>query len=374
MIPFNKPTLTDLEFEYMADAVQRGKISGNGYYTKKCQQLFESQFGFNKVLLTSSCTDALEMAALLLNIQPGDEVIMPAYAYVSTANAFVLRGAKIVFVDVEQDFPNIDADSIAPLITSKTKAIVLIHYAGAACNMGAILELAVDHNLFIVEDAAAAIGSYYGKIPVGSIGHLAAFSFHETKNIQCGEGGMLVINDERFIERAEIIWEKGTNRAAFARGETDSYNWLDIGSSFLPSDLTAAFLYAQAQQLTNINALRKVLWHAYYERLAPYAGRNSFQLLDYPEYANHNHHTFAIVCRSEKERNALITIFGMAGILAVSHYRNLAESPFFEAQKTAQKFFNSSRFEACLLRLPLYQSLKFEQIDTICDKIKAFYY
>ena len=252
--PFNKPYLTGKEAHYLYQAVYSSKLSGNGFYTKNCQHFFESRFGLKKCLLTSSCTDALEMSALLCNIQPGDEVIMPSYTFVSTANAFVLRGAKIVFADSQKDHPNMDEDTIEELITDKTKVIVPVHYGGVACNMDKIMALAEKYNLLVVEDAAQAIDSFYTgkdgiKRALGSIGHFAAFSFHETKNIISGEGGMLVINDERFKARAEIIWEKGTNRSAFFRGEVDKYGWIDVGSSFLPSEITAAFLWAQLENL-----------------------------------------------------------------------------------------------------------------------------
>jgi dTDP-4-amino-4,6-dideoxygalactose transaminase len=257
MIPFNKPYLTGKEVHYMYEAVNTGKISGNGLFTQKCQTFFEDKYGFKKALLTSSCTDALEMAAILCDIHPGDEVIIPSYTFVSTANAFVLRGAKIVFADSMSLNPNIDADKIESLITPKTKVIVPVHYAGIACDMEKIMSIALKHNLWVVEDSAQAIDSYFtfsdGTVKaLGSIGHLAAFSFHETKNIISGEGGMLAINDDQFTTRAEIIWEKGTNRSSFFRGEVNKYGWVDVGSSFLPSEITAAFLWAQLEELENI--------------------------------------------------------------------------------------------------------------------------
>ena len=299
-IPFNKPYFTGKETEYIQDAVSRGKISGNGYYTQLCHDFFETKYSFNKVLLTSSCTDALEMAAILIDIQPGDEVIVPSYTFVSTANAFVLRGAKIIFADSRSDHPGIDEDKIEALITSKTKAIVPVHYAGVACDMDKIMNLANKYNLFVVEDAAQAIDSYYTgtdgvKRPLGSIGHLAAFSFHETKNIISGEGGMLVVNDERFVKRAEIIWEKGTNRSAFFKGEVDKYGWVDIGSSFLPSDITAAFLWAQLEHLEEIQDKREVIWNTYYEGLKDWACTNNISLPIIPEYGMNNAHMFYLI-------------------------------------------------------------------------------
>jgi len=266
MIPFNKPYLTGKEAHYLYHAVYSGKISGNGMFTQKCHNFFVQRYGFKKCLLTTSCTDALEMAAILIDIKQGDEVIMPSYTFVSTANAFVLRGATIVFADSGASNPNIDAEKLESLITPKTKAIVPVHYAGIACDMDKIMALAEKYNLFVIEDAAQAIDSYYNGRPLGSIGHLAAFSFHETKNIISGEGGMLVINDERFFRRAEIIWEKGTNRAEFFRGEVNKYGWVDIGSSFLPSEIIAAFLYAQLENLDDIQLKRKSIWNKYYSQ------------------------------------------------------------------------------------------------------------
>lgn len=262
-IPFNKPFLSGLELKYIQKAVSLGKISGNGEFTHRCQEFFENRYGFQKCLLTTSATDALEMAALLLNIKPGDEIIMPSFTFVSTANAFILRGAKIVFVDSKADHPNLDESKIEELITPRTRAIVVVHYGGLACDMDLIMDIANSNNLFVVEDAAQAIDSFYKGKALGGIGHLGCFSFHETKNIQCGEGGMLVINDTNFVKRAEIIWEKGTNRAAFFRGEIDKYGWVDIGSSFLPSEVTAAFLWAQLENLDQIQSRRKAIWEDY---------------------------------------------------------------------------------------------------------------
>ena len=291
MIPFNKPYLTGKETQYIEQAVRCGKISGNGIFTQKCQNFFEDKYGFKKCLLTTSCTDALEMCAILCNIQPGDEVIIPSYTFVSTALAFVRQGAKIVFADSRANHPNIDVEQIEPLITLKTKAIVPMHYAGMACDMDSIMSLAAKYNLLVVEDAAQAIDSYYispqtgERRALGSIGHLAAFSFHETKNIISGEGGMLAINDERFIHRAEIIWEKGTNRAEFFRGEVNKYGWVDAGSSFLPSEITAAFLWAQIEYLDDIQEKRKQIWNAYYERLKVLTDKGCFCVPETSIYA-----------------------------------------------------------------------------------------
>ncbi len=265
LIPFNKPFISNRELDYMKESVTVGKISGNGIFTQKCHEFFKDRYGFEKVLLTSSCTDALEMAAILLNIKHGDEVIMPSYTFVSTANAFALRGATIRFVDSRTDHPGMDEDSIEPLINPNTKAIVIVHYAGVACDMDKIMALAQKYDLRIVEDAAQAIESAFMGKPLGGIGDLAAFSFHETKNIISGEGGMLVVNNPEYMNRAEIIWEKGTNRSAFWRGEVDKYGWVDIGSSFLPSDMIAAFLYGQLENIDVIQNKRLKIWNKYYE-------------------------------------------------------------------------------------------------------------
>ena len=273
MIPFNKPHLSGNELDYIKDAVNSGKLSGNGKYTKKCQHFFEEKYGFKKTFLTTSCTDALEMCALLLDIKPGDEVIIPSYTFVSTALAFVRQGAKIIFADSEKNTPNLDVRKIEYLITDKTKVIVPVHYAGVAVDMDPLMDLASKYNLFVVEDAAQAIDSFYKGKPLGTIGHLSTFSFHETKNITAGEGGLLGINDERFVKRAEIIWEKGTNRTSFFRGEVDKYGWVDTGSSFLPSELNAAFLWGQLESLDKIQQRRKRI------------GKNQYQLK--PRYFDH---------------------------------------------------------------------------------------
>ncbi len=362
MIPFNKPYLTGKETDYIKEAVSGGKISGDGVFTKRSHSFFENRFGFKKCLLTTSCTDALEMAAILINIQPGDEVIMPSYTFVSTSNAFVLRGAKIVFCDSRTDHPGIDEDKIEALITDRTKAIVPVHYAGIACDMDKIMDLADKYNLFVIEDAAQAIDSYYTgrdgvRRPLGSIGHMAAFSFHETKNIMSGEGGMLVINDERFFERAEIIREKGTNRSKFFRGEVDKYGWVDIGSSFLPSDMIAAFLYAQLENLEDIQARRKEIWDAYYEGLKPLADRGLFKLPVIPDFATNNAHMFYLTCNSLEDRNKIIALLKSHQIYAVFHYLSLHKSPFYADKHDGRDLPETDRYTDCLVRLPMYYEL-----------------
>jgi dTDP-4-amino-4,6-dideoxygalactose transaminase len=367
MIPFNKPYLSGKETQYIEEAVKSGKISGNGVYTKKCQTFFEEKFGFKKCLLTTSCTDALEMAAILINIQPGDEVIMPSYTFVSTSNAFVLRGAKIIFADSRKDHPNMDENLLEALVTPKTKAIVPVHYAGVACNMDVIMDIANRHNLFVVEDAAQAIDSFFiskdgTKKALGSIGHLAAFSFHETKNIISGEGGMLAINDEQFCDRAEIIWEKGTNRSAFFRGSVDKYGWVDIGSSFLPSEIIAAFLWAQLENLEKIQDKRKQLWNAYNEQLADWAKSNKFLLPTIPNYATNNGHMFFLTCESLKQRTELIKKLKENEILAVFHYLSLHTSPFYFSKHDGRILPETDKFTDCLIRLPLFYELDVEKV------------
>jgi dTDP-4-amino-4,6-dideoxygalactose transaminase len=366
MIPFNKPYLTGKETLYIEDAVKSGKISGNGKYTQKCQKWFEESYGFNKCLLTTSCTDALEMAAILINLQPGDEVILPSYTFVSTANAFVLRGAKLIFADSRKDHPGIDEASIEALITPKTKAIVPVHYAGIACDMDVIMEIAHRHNLIVVEDAAQAIDSYYTgkdgvKRALGSIGHLAAFSFHETKNIISGEGGMLAINDMQFSKRAEIIWEKGTNRSAFFRGDVDKYGWVDVGSSFLPSEIIAAFLWAQLENVKMIQDRRSAIWNRYYENLKIWASSNELGLPKVPDFASNNAHMFYLICKDLDHRTYLINRLKANNILAVFHYISLHKSPFFNEKHDGRTLRETDRYTDCLLRLPMFY--EFAELD-----------
>ena len=368
MIPFNKPYLTGKEAHYMYQAVYGGKLSGNGIFTKKCQEYFEKQYGFKKSLLTTSCTDALEMCAILADIQPGDEVIVPSYTFVSTALAFVRQGAKIVFADSCPDNPNIDTTRIEELITPKTKAIVPVHYAGVACDMDFIMDLARKYNLLVIEDAAQAIDSYYKGKPLGSIGHLAAFSFHETKNIISGEGGMLAINDERFIRRAEIIWEKGTNRAEFFRGEVNKYGWVDTGSSFLPSEVIAAFLWAQLENLEAIQQRRKAIWNRYNDALLA-ADLSKISLPNIPNYATNNAHMYYLVCQSLEQRTELIKRLKENEILAVFHYLALHNSEYYRDKHDGRNLNNTDRFADCLVRLPMFYELTNAQIDKIVQII-----
>ena len=372
MIPFNKPFLTGKETHYIYEAVNSGKISGNGIFTKKCQKWFEEQYGFKKVLLTTSCTDALEMAAILANIQPGDEVIVPSYTFVSTAIAFVRQGATIIFADSYENNPNIDADKIEALITPKTKAIVPVHYAGVACDMDKIMELASKYNLLVIEDAAQAIDSFYTgkdgvKRALGSIGHLAAFSFHETKNIIAGEGGMLTINDDRFIERAEIIWEKGTNRSQFFRGEVNKYGWVDTGSSFLPSEIIAAFLWAQIENLDAIQEKREELWNLYYNGFKKLQSSLNIKLPEVPAYATNNAHMFYLVFNEAAGRSNFINVLKLNNIHAVFHYLSLHNSEYYQAKHDGRVLINSDKFTECLVRLPLFYELNTSNVLKILE-------
>jgi dTDP-4-amino-4,6-dideoxygalactose transaminase len=373
MIPFNQPYFTGKETKYIKDAVKRGKISGNGYYTQMCHSFFQEKYQFRKCLLTTSCTDALEMAAILIDIQPGDEVIVPSFTFVSTANAFVLRGAKIVFADSKKDHPGMDEDSIESLITNKTKAIVPVHYAGVACDMDKIMSIATRYGLFVIEDAAQAIDSFYinkngEKQALGSIGHFAAFSFHETKNIISGEGGMLVVNDVIFDERAEIIWEKGTNRSKFFRGEIDKYGWVDVGSSFLPSEIIAAFLWAQLEQLDCIQKRRIEIWNDYHDNLKGWAFTNEINLPSIPEYATNNAHMFYLVLPNLIQRDRFISELKEKKINTVFHYQALNKSPFYLQNNELKDFVLSDMYTDCLVRLPFYFELEsFDVINSILD-------
>lgn len=375
MIHFNKPFLTGKETHYIYEAVSSGKISGNGIFTKKCQNFFEEKYGFKKTLLTTSCTDALEMAAILTNITEGDEVIIPSYTFVSTALAFIRQGAKIVFADCYDNNPNIDANSIESLITKKTKAIVPVHYAGIACDMEKIMELSKKYNLYVIEDAAQAIDSYYtfsdgSKKALGTIGHLSAFSFHETKNIISGEGGMLGINDEIFIDRSEVIWEKGTNRSQFYRGEVNKYGWVDTGSSFLPSEIVAAFLWAQLESIDKIQNKRKELWNYYYTNLSKLAAQLHFKLPEIPSFATNNAHMFYIVFEKPTYRSKVIEILKSHQILPVFHYLSLHSSDYYASKHDGRELVNSDKFTENLMRMPFYYDLETTDIDYIIDKMK----
>ncbi len=376
-IPFNKSCLTGKEIYYIQQALANGHLSGNGEFTKRCQTFFEQRYGFGKCLLTTSCTDALEMSAILCDIKEGDEVIVPSYTFVSTALAFVRQGAKIVFADSCFNNPNIDADKIEDLITKRTKVLVPVHYAGVACDMDKIMALAEKYGLFVVEDAAQAIDSYYispttgKKQALGSIGHFATFSFHETKNIIAGEGGMLVINDKKFYQRAEVIWEKGTDRAKFFRGEVNKYGWVDIGSSFLPSELVSSFLWAQLENLDDIQNKRKQHWQLYYDNLISWANNNEVGLANIPNSATNNAHMFYMVCKNNRQRTVLIEKLKNKGIYAVFHYLSLHSSDYYKDKHDGRKLENCDRFADCLVRLPLFYQLEESDIRFISSVVMS---
>ena len=374
-IPFNKPFLTGKEAHYMYKAVFTGKLSGNGFFTNKCQDFFTGRYGFKKCLLTTSGTDALEMCAMLCELKPGDEVIVPSYTFVSTALAFMREGAKVVFADSMSTNPNLDAEKLESLITEHTKVIVPVHYAGVACDMDAIMYVARKHNLLVVEDAAQAIDSFYKGHALGGIGHLGALSFHETKNVTAGgEGGLLVINDDRFMRRSEILWEKGTNRAEFFRGAVNKYGWVDTGSSFLPAEINAAFLWAQLESLDEIQSKRRQLWERYISGLQPLASQGLIHLPITPEYATNNGHMFYIVCRDLAERTRLIKYLKEKGVTAPFHYLALHKSAYYlNHYDDRPNLPNCDHYSDCLVRMPMYYELTFEQIDQIVAHIQGFF-
>ena len=374
MINFNVPPCAEKAFEYIQECVVNQKICGDGAYTKKCNQWIEEKTGTAKCLLTTSCTHATELAALLADIQPGDEVIMPAYTFVSTADAFVLRGAVPVFVDIRPDTMNIDEKLIEAAITEKTKAIVPVHYAGVACEMDTIMAIAEKYNLMVIEDAAQGIMSTYKGKALGTIGDFGCFSFHETKNYSMGEGGALLIRDEKYVEEAEIIREKGTNRSKYYRGQIDKYTWVNFGSSYLPSDMNAAYLYAQLEIADEMNNARLAIWDRYYENLKPLAEAGKIDLPVVPEGCVHNAHMFYIKAKDIEERTALIAHLKEKEILSVFHYIPLHTAPAgvkFARFHGEDKY--TTRESERLARLPMYYGLSMEQVDYICDSVKEFY-
>lgn len=372
MIPFNKPFLSGNEIRYIKEAVENGKISGDGIFSRRCQDFLQKRYAFGQTLLTTSCTDALEMIALLCDIREGDEVIAPSFTFVSTVNPFVMRGANIKFCDVKKEYPCIDEHKVERLITARTKAIIVMHYGGVACEMDTIMEIAKRHNILVIEDAAHSIDAYYHKKPLGSIGELSAFSFHETKNIIAGEGGLIVLNDVSFFERAEIIREKGTNRSKFFRGEIDKYTWVDVGSSFLPSELTSAFLFAQLENIDAIQSKRKLLWDAYYSALLTVQDSGKIKLPVIPAFAKHNSHLFYILTNDISERNSLIAYLANYEIMAIFHYQPLHSSPFWK-NRTDVNLPETDRFSDTLLRLPLYNDLSLDDVRYITGKVIDFY-
>ena len=365
MIPFNKPYCSGRELEYIKEVCGSMTMSGNGDFTKRCHAFFEERYGFRKCLLCTSGTDALEMCAMLCELKPGDEVIVPSYTFVSSAIAFLREGAKVVFADSGAMNPNITAETIRPHINERTRVIVVVHYAGIACDMDSIMALAEQHNLLVVEDAAHAIDSFYKGRPLGSIGHLAAFSFHETKNINCGGGGMLVVNDERYVRRSEIIWEKGTNRAEFYRGMVNKYGWCDIGSSFLPSEFNAAFLWAQLEQIEDIQGKRKRIWEIYDRTLRGRVEEKGIMLPQIPDYATNNGHMYYLVCPSLAFRTQLMGRLKEQGVQTTFHYIPLHSSEYYKEQFTGEPLVNCDHYGDCLVRLPLY----YELTDAEAEKV-----
>lgn len=373
-IPFNKPCVVDRSQEYLIDVLHAEKLSGNGDYTKKCHLFFENKYGFNKVLLTTSCTDALEMASLLIDAQDGDEIIVPSYTFVSSALAFTRQGAKIVFADSETNTPNLDVSMLETLITPRTKAIIPVHYAGVAVDMDPLLEIAKKHNLFVVEDAAQAIDSYYKGKPLGSLGDFGCFSFHDTKNITSGEGGMLVINNPVFSKRAEILWEKGTNRSEFFRGEVNKYGWVDTGSSFLPSELNAALLFSQLERMEEIQRKRLHIWNIYNNSLKKLEEKKLISLQKIPEYATNNGHMYYMVCNTPEERTQLIEHLRQDGIHAVFHYLSLHKSEYAQKHNSDKSYLPmSDYYTERLVRLPLFYSMSDEDVDRVVSSIFDFF-
>ena len=373
-IPFNKPFIVGKELDNIAQAVAESHISGDGPFTRRCNEWLEKRLGCAKALLTHSCTGALEMAALLCGIGPGDEIIMPSFTFVSTANVFVLRGGVPVFVDIREDTLNIDETLIERAITPRTKAIVPVHYAGVACAMNEIMKIAEQHSLFVVEDAAQALLSIYNDRFLGAIGHLGCLSFHETKNIISGEGGALLINDERFIERAEILWEKGTNRKKFFSGEIDKYTWVDIGSSFLPSELVGAFLYAQLEQAEKIMTVRDRIFEQYLRLLRPLEDKGAVRLPGAESGNNGNGHIFYIITRSLDERGRLIDYLKQKGIWAVFHYVPLHSSPAgIKYGRTAGTMRVTDDLSNRVLRLPVYYEIREEDVEMVAEHLERFY-
>ncbi|MCF6171655.1 MAG: dTDP-4-amino-4,6-dideoxygalactose transaminase [Bacteroidales bacterium] len=373
-IPFNKPYFAGKEIQNIVNAAYWGHISGNGVFTQQCHDFFEERYGFQKCFLTTSCTDAFEMAVMLMDLQAGDEVILPSFTFVSTANPFLLKGAKIVFADSMENHPNIDLGKVEALINEKTKVLVVMHYGGMAVDMDKAVELAEKHKLILLEDTAHAIDSFYKGKPLGSFGDFAAFSFHETKNVSAGEGGMLAINNNKYIERAEIIWEKGTNRAAFSRGEIKKYEWVDVGASFLPSDIIAGVLFAQLENIDDIQRKRIAIWERYYQGLKHLEEKGLVKLPRLPEYATNNGHLFYLQADNRKQRDEMLNFLNNNRVHAVFHYLPLHSSPFYTPQHDGRALTNADRFAETILRLPFFYELPLDIIDMICEKVAEFYH
>ena len=373
-IPFNKPCIVGAELIYVGQAVAGGHASAVGPFTKRVEKLMQTQFGAPRILLTTSCTAALEMAALLCELKPGDEVILPSYTFVSTANAIVLRGATPVFVDIRPDTLNIDERLVEAAVTPRTRAIFVVHYAGVACEMDAIMAVARRHDLIVVEDAAQGVFARYKDHWLGAIGHLGCYSFHETKNFSCGEGGALVVNDMKFEKRAEILRDKGTNRSQFLRGQVDKYTWVDVGSSYAPSDLLAAFLLGQLENMELITSRRRAIYERYAAALVPLAAARRIGVPFAPPHCATNHHMFYVLTADLEERTALIAYLREAGILAVFHYVPLHSSPFAGSTGLPQAGLPvTDRVSSCLVRLPMYYDLADHEVDLVTHRVTAFY-
>lgn len=371
MIPFNKPYFSGKELKYLEDVCHSTTMSGNGQFTKKCHEFLEKKYGFKKCLLATSGTDALEMCAMLCKLKPGDEVIVPSYTFVSSALAFLREGAKVVFCDSSKESPNVSLENIEPLVTPRTKVICVVHYAGVAVDMDPIMEFANEHGILVVEDAAQAIDSYYKGRPLGSIGHFGAFSFHETKNISSGEGGLCVVNDDRYISRAEIIWEKGTNRAEFYRGMVNKYGWVDMGSSFLPSEFNAAYLWAQLEQMDDIQNKRKHIWQMYWDGLNGQIDP-SIRMPYIPDYATNNAHMFYMVFPNLDYRTRYMKFMKENGVTPTFHYLPLHSSEYYKDKHDGRELPYCDHYGDCLVRLPLFYELTDEEVQKIIDLTKEF--
>jgi dTDP-4-amino-4,6-dideoxygalactose transaminase len=373
LIPFNKPYYSGKEKKFIAIAMETKILTGDTKMIRYCETFLENKYHFKKVFLTNSCTMALEMSAMVANIKPGDEIILPSYTYVSTANAFALRGAKLVFVDSKANHPNMNEMEIEALITERTKVIVVVHYAGVSCDFSVIQKLAKKYNLLIIEDAAQCIDAFYNNASLGTIGDIACFSFHETKNIHCGEGGFIAINNPDLFSKTEIVRNKGTNKSAFAKGEVRKYEWIDLGFSSLPSSISAAFLFSQLEKIEKVQKKRIRLWKNYFKNLKHLQNSKQIQLPHIPKFASNNAHIFYFVCSSNAERNSLIEFLSKNGIQAVFHYQSLHGSPYYKAIHDGRSLINADMYSQCLIRLPMFYDLTKEEQELICAKIIEFY-